>query len=152
MSKKLNKNKAYKQGVFSPIHPEKYRGSQPIFYRSSLELKAMRWMDGNPNILEWGSETIVIPYQSPFDGRVHRYFTDLNLKLKRKDGTTVKLLVEVKPSKFTVPPNNSKKNKKSLLYEKAMYAQNAAKWKAAKEWSTKHGYEFCILTEKHLSE
>lgn len=28
----------YKQGIFNPINPTKYRGSTPIVYRSQLEI------------------------------------------------------------------------------------------------------------------
>ena len=43
----------------------------------------MVYCDLNENILEWGSEEIAIPYRSPIDNRVHRYFPDFYVKLKR---------------------------------------------------------------------
>lgn len=66
-----------------------------------------------------------------------------------------KFLVEVKPSKQTVKPQqdtNSKKQKKNILYEQLMYIQNTAKWEAAKKWCRDRGYEFTILTEKELNK
>jgi hypothetical protein len=151
--KTLNKrNKDYVQGKFNPKLPEKYKGTFPIIYRSSMELKSMRWMDNNPNVLKWTSETVIIPYTSPADGKIHRYFTDLSCEMKMKDGTIKKLIIEVKPERQTVPPTeSSKKKRKTIIYERYNYAINCAKWEAAKNWCNKKGYIFLILTEKHLS-
>jgi hypothetical protein len=109
----------------------------------------MRWADHNPNILSWGSESIIIPYQNPLTGNVSRYFVDNNITLKTKDGTIKKYLIEIKPSIQTLPPKPCK-NTKSLLRRQAEYVKNRAKWQAAEAWSKKKGYEFTILTEKHL--
>ena len=42
----------------------------------------MVYCDNNPNILEWGSEEIIIPYKSPLDKKVHRYFPDFFIKYR----------------------------------------------------------------------
>jgi hypothetical protein len=146
------KNSNYKQGIFNPKNPNKYKGSLPIIYRSGLELKSFRYLDNNPNVLTWGSESIVIPYQSPADGKIHRYFVDLVAALKSKDGTIKKLLIEVKPEKQTRPPTiTAKKKQKTMLYEKYQWAVNQAKWDAAKNWCKAKNYLFIILNEKHLN-
>lgn len=146
------KNRNYTQGIFNPKNPQKYKGTFPIIYRSSMELKAMRWMDNNPNVLKWTSETIIIPYISPIDNKTHRYFTDLSCEMKMKDNTIKKLLIEIKPEKQTIPPTEStKKKRKTILYERYNYAINCAKWEAAKKWCHNKGYVFFILTEKHLN-
>lgn len=142
-------HRKYKQGTFNPSNPKKYTGTHPIVYRSGLELKMMGWLDKSSNILEWTSESVVVPYIHPKDGRVHRYFLDFSFKMKR-DGKLKKYLVEVKPSRQTKPPSN-RLSQKSYLYESATYAVNMSKWDAAKQWSKKHGYEFIIITEKHLN-
>ena len=73
---------AYK-GRFQPSNIEKYRGDhRNIIYRSLWERKFMVYCDRNENILEWGSEEIVIPYRSPLDGRIHRYFPDFYIKVR----------------------------------------------------------------------
>jgi hypothetical protein len=41
-----------------------------IVYRSLWERKFMVFCDRNANVMEWGSEEVVIPYRSPLDGRV----------------------------------------------------------------------------------
>ena len=64
-------------GIFRPSNIKKYRGDyRNIIYRSSWEKVFMRYCDKNSNILEWGSEETIIPYRSPLDQRIHRYFPD----------------------------------------------------------------------------
>jgi len=147
----MNKKRTskFKQGIFTPSYPEKYKGSTPIFYRSSYEIKYFRWCDHNPAVISWGSESIIIPYPNPLTGRLSRYFVDCNVTIKGKDGTIKKYLIEIKPSIQTMPPKPGK-NTRSLLRRQAEYVKNQAKWTAATEWSRKKGYEFCILTEKEL--
>ena len=55
-------------GRFRPSYPGKYKGDPTnIIYRSLWERKLMVWCDKNENVLEWGSEEIIIPYVSPID-------------------------------------------------------------------------------------
>jgi hypothetical protein len=150
MKPRLQKNDKYIQSLFNPQNPKKYRGKYPIIARSSMEIKAMRWMDNNPNVLSWGSESVIVPYQG-LDGKLHRYFVDIVCEMKRKDGNIEKFLIEVKPFKQTLPPTPSlRKSKKTILYESYQYSLNQAKWSAARTWCEKKGYKFWILTEKHL--
>ena len=67
--------KKWRQGVFTPTNSEKFIGSKAV-YRSGLELKFFRFCDTNPNVLKWGSENVVVPYKSPLDNRVHKYYVD----------------------------------------------------------------------------
>jgi hypothetical protein len=151
MNKKLGKkNRHYIQGLYSPKNPKKYIGTKPI-YRSLMELKAFRYLDNNPNVLSWSSESVVIPYTSPVDNRMHRYFVDLVAKLQTKDGVIKKLLIEVKPERQTMPPvESARKKQKTLIYEKYQYGINLAKWEAARNWCKSKGYTFIIMNEKHL--
>ena len=145
--------RAWKQGIFTAIHPSKYKGSHPIVYRSSLELHVMRFFDNASFVIEWGSETIIIPYVKPTDGKVHRYYTDFNVKMKDKAGVLHKYIIEVKPYKQTIPPtNHGNKKQKTLIYEQINYGINHAKWESAREWSKKHGYIFTIITEKDINK
>lgn len=144
----IGKNSKYRQGVFIPVNKEKFIGSK-AFYRSGLELKFMRFCDNNSNVVMWGSENVVIPYISPIDGKVHRYFVDNFVAIK--EGNNIKkYLVEIKPSKQTLPPTTKYKKKEHLIYEQSMFAVNQAKWQAAKEFCKKKGLEFLILTEKEI--
>ena len=108
----------------------------------------MVWCDKNENVLEWRSEEIIIPYVSPIDNRIHRYFPDFYIKGKTSSGTT-KYIVEVKPKAQTLPPKKGRKTKK-LLNEIATYGVNQAKWKAAREYCADRKMKFMILTEKEL--
>lgn len=146
----MKKNKSYRQGIFNPLNKEKYTGTFPIFYRSSYELKFQRWADSNPNVLTWGSESVIIPYQNPLTGRVSRYFTDFNITMRDKNGVIKKFLIEIKPHSQTLPPVQKNKKTKSLMYQQAEYVKNQAKWQAALEWCNKKNMSFVILTEKHL--
>lgn len=139
----------FKQGIFNPVNKEKYKGTLPIFYRSSYELRYSRWCDHNPNVISWGSETVIIPYSNPLTGNISRYFVDFNITIKTKDGTVRKYLVEIKPSIQTLPPKPGK-NTKALLRRQAEYIKNRAKWAAAEQYAKKQNKEFVILTEKHL--
>jgi hypothetical protein len=144
----IRQSSKYRQGVFVPVNKEKFLGLKAI-YRSGLELKFMRFCDNNPNVIKWGSENVVIPYISPLDGRAHRYFVD-NFVVIKEDNCVKKYLIEIKPSKQTLPPTTKYKKKEHLVYEQTMYLKNQAKWQAATEFCKKKGLEFLILTEKHL--
>jgi len=110
----------------------------------------MKWCDGNLAILEWGSETIIIPYISPIDKKVHRYFVDFFIKVLDKTGKIQKYLIEIKPEKFTKPPSIPKRKTKQFIDEVFQYGVNEAKWKAAFEYCEDRKMKFMILTEKDL--
>jgi hypothetical protein len=146
------KSRNFVQGVFTAQNVQKYKGKFPIIYRSSLELKVMRWFDSNINIITWGSESVIIPYQSPLDGRVHRYFVDFVVALKEKDGNIKKLLIEIKPYKQTLRPEATRNKKpKTMIYEQTEWVKNQAKWSAAEQYAKLKNYQFVILTEKHIN-
>ena len=141
---------AYK-GKYSPSYPRKYKGDPTnIVYRSLWERKFMVYCDLNENILEWGSEEIVLPYRSPVDGRVHRYFPDFYIKVKESTGRIKKMIIEIKPKRQCSPPSKPKKQTKGYLREAYEYAKNQAKWEAASEWCKDRGYIFKLFTEKEL--
>ena len=141
---------AYK-GKYSPSYPRKYKGDPTnIVYRSLWERKFMVYCDLNENILEWGSEEIVMPYRSPVDGKVHRYFPDFYIKVKESTGRIKKMIIEIKPKRQCSPPAKPKKQTKGYLREAFEYAKNQAKWEAASEWCKDRGYIFKVFTEKEL--
>ena len=151
MKRRKYKYSPYKQGVYNPVHRSKYIGVQTPVYRSSWELKFFRWCDRNPNVLEWGSESTIVPYVSPLDNRVHRYYVDGAIALK-EGNKIVRYLVEIKPYKQTQPPVDSKRKKqKTMIYEKTTYAVNQAKWQAAEKFAKKRNMQFIILTENELN-
>jgi hypothetical protein len=138
------------KGKFKPTHPEKYHGDvSKIIFRSTWELKVMRMLDTNVNVLNWASEELVIPYVSPIDGQTHRYFPDFVVKVRMPNSKIVIQVIEVKPHKQTMPPVGKRKTKR-LLLEQAHFAVNDAKWKAAREFCADRKWEFIVLTEYHL--
>jgi len=136
---------------YRPSYPNKYKGdSNNIICRSSWERKFCYWCDHNENILEWGSEEFWIPYRSPVDNKVHRYFPDFIVKVKEQTGNIKTYVIEVKPKRQTVQPKQKTKITKSFLYEARTYAVNQAKWKAASEWCKDRLLEFKVITEEEL--
>ena len=141
-------SKRYRQGVFIPKHQSKFIGAKAI-YRSGLELKFFRFCDNNKNILKWSSEDVVVPYVSPVDGKVHRYFVDNYIMVK--EGNVVKnYLVEIKPFRQTKPPTTKYRKKQHLIYEQKQWAVNTSKWESARKYAKQKGWEFIIITEKDL--
>jgi hypothetical protein len=138
-------------GKYRPSQPQKYKGDPTnVIYRSLWERKFMVWCDSNPNVLQWGSEEIVIPYISPLDNRVHRYFPDFYVRARTKTGGTEKFIIEIKPFKQTAPPQKQQRRTKRYITEVTTYAVNDAKWKAATEYCKDRRWQFKILTEKEL--
>ena len=139
------------RGKYYPSFPRKYKGDPTnIIYRSLWERKFMVYCDKNQNILEWASEEIAIPYRSPIDNRVHRYFPDFYMKVKETNGKIKNYVIEVKPAKQTKPPAKPKRQTKGYIREAYEYAKNQAKWKMAKEFCADRKWEFKVVTEKEL--
>ena len=139
-------------GKYRPRYPKKYRGDPTkIVYRSLWEKKFMNYCDITESVNEWQSEEFFIPYRSPLDNRVHRYFPDFLIKYQDNNGRRRIMVVEIKPKKETkMPTTNPKKRTKSWAYSVKTYAINQAKWKAAKEYCDDRNYEFKIMTEDDL--
>ena len=90
---------------YRPSFPSKYKGDPTnIICRSSWERKFCHWCDLNESIIEWGSEEFYIPYLSPVDNRVHKYYPDFIIKLRESSGKIKTYVIEVKPKKQTKPP------------------------------------------------
>jgi len=138
------------KGRFKPKNPKKYNGSADnIIYRSSWELRVMKYFDESPNIIWWASEELAIPYRSPVDQKMHRYFPDFIVKVHEKTGLVMTYILEVKPEKQTKVPVQKRKTQK-YLQEAATYAINQEKWRAADIFCQDHGWKFKVVTEKDL--
>jgi len=126
----------FKRGYYKPLNENKYQ--QPLDktmnsqqypeYRSSWELKLMKWCDSNADVEYWTTEPFAVPYVKPTDNQIHRYFPDFLIKFK--DGT--KWLIEIKPQNQWDDPIN------------------IAKWNSAKEFCLKNGLIFRVMGEKEL--
>ena len=141
---------AYK-GRFTPKNPRKYKGNpHNVVYRSLWERKFMVYCDTNEAVIEWGSEEIIIPYLSPWDGRIHRYFPDFYIKVKQANGSYKKMIIEVKPKKQCQAPTEPKRKTRRWYKETKTWGINSDKWKYADERCNNNDMEFKILTEDHL--
>lgn len=157
----------YHQGLFVPKNKDKlikansYGG---IYYRSSLENKIMIWLDSNDNILKWSAENLSIPYKkTEYNGvsksletTTHTYYPDIYYELKKSDGSISKVVAEIKPSSETcepkLPQNATAKQLKNFEYSLKMWNKNLSKWKYMIEYCERKGFDFIIITEKHLSK
>jgi hypothetical protein len=102
------------------------------------------------SVLKWSSEEVVVPYRSPIDNRIHRYFVDFCVTAKTETGEET-MLIEIKPKAQTKKPTVSeKKVTTSKMREIKNWAINSAKWEAATKYSTERNWEFKIITDKDL--
>lgn len=138
------------KGRFKPKNPLKYKGdAENIIYRSSWEVRVMKYLDENPSVIWWASEEMFVRYYSPVDNKIHRYFPDFLANVRRKDNSSITYMIEVKPEKETKPPVQKRKTKR-YIQESVTYIVNQSKWKAATEFCKDHGWEFKVVTEKDL--
>jgi hypothetical protein len=143
---------AYK-GKYKPTNPQKYVGdATKIVYRSLWERRCMKMFDSNKNIIKWASEEVAIPYRSPKDNRIHKYYPDFIVEQKNKRGEVEIVMIEVKPKKQTSPPVMPKSGRKtrSFVVESFQYAVNKAKWESAVKFCDYRGWRFVILTEDEI--
>lgn len=141
----------YHQGIYKPKNPKKYKGDPTgIVWRSSWEKVCCLWFDQHPKCIEWSSEEVVVPYVSPADGKVHRYFVDFSAKFIDGKNNVKSFLIEVKPHHETLEPKRGSKREKTFLTEAVTYAVNQAKWEAAEKYAEKIGSKFVVLTEYEL--
>lgn len=136
------------KGKYNPINPNKYQGKiSNITYRSMWERRFMKYCDLNANVLLWSSEELVIPYISPVDKKMHRYYPDFLINVKGQDGTKKTMVIEVKPKRETKAPKKKSRITPRYLNEMKTWTVNEAKWKYANEFCKDRDWEFKILTE-----
>ena len=142
----------YNQGFFKPLNPSKYKGDPTnIVYRSGWELRLMSRFDTHPEVVWWSSEEKCIPYRSPVDGRVHRYFPDFIINTRnKKSGKTETVMIEVKPFAQTQEPKKQNKITKKYINEVYTWGVNKSKWEAAEEYCRDRGWRFTVMTEKEI--
>jgi hypothetical protein len=134
----------FSKGVFQPKNPAKYVGNRPPTWRSSWEQVFMTFLDNNDNIMQWGSECVVIPYRHPLDGKMHNYIPDFLITYRTKNNTTRAELVEIKPRKQSII------EEKMSSKERAIVAINYAKWDQATKWAKRNGLTFRVITESDI--
>ena len=76
----------FAQGKFTLRHPEKYAGKKEPTYRSGWEFTFMQFCDNHPNVIQWASESISIPYKNPLTGKNTIYVPDFFMVYQDKRG------------------------------------------------------------------
>lgn len=137
-------------GTYNPANREKYVGETIPIFRSSWERRVMYFLDHNPNVIRWGSECVQVPYISPKDGKMHRYFVDFYAETVARGGGRDRVLIEVKPAKKLIPPKTTNRSKKTVVTETIEYAVNMAKFEAATAFAKANGMRFDIFTEDDI--
>lgn len=142
---------AYKN-IYNPTNKEKYTGEYPIIARSSWEQEFMTYLDHHPDVVEWASEPVKIPYSNPFPtarnpngGGQSIYIPDFLVTFLDKVGNQRTKLIEIKPLAQAAESRGRNSNALS-----ALRAKNEAKWGAATQWATRRGVDFLVLTEAEL--
>lgn len=139
------------KGFFTPKHPEKYAGDVTnIVYRSLWERNVMMKLDDWKEVLKWSSEELIIPYRFNLDNKIHRYFPDFLILVKRPDGKEVHIIIEVKPKARVLEPKKPKRLTKRYYGEMIEWQKNQSKWTAARAYCADRGWEFQILTEDQI--
>lgn len=134
----------FAQGIFKPNNPQKYVGSKTIKYRSGWEHAFMRFCDSNEHILQWASESVVIPYRHPLTGKMTNYIPDFLITYRTKNNKLCAELIEIKPKKQSVIEG------KMSQRDRAVVAVNYAKWDAATKWAKRNGLIFRVITEEQI--
>jgi hypothetical protein len=134
----------FAQGVYRVTNPRKYVGKREPRYRSGWELAFMRFCDTNDNILQWASESIVIPYRHPLTGKMTNYVPDFLITYRTKDNRMCAEVIEIKPKKQSVIES------KASARDRAVVAVNYSKWDAATKWCRRQGLQFRVITEDDI--
>jgi len=106
----------------------------------------MRYLDDHVQIERWSSEEFCIPYRSPIDRRMHRYFPDF--WVEKANGE--ELVIEVKPKQHLIPPKKPKRQTAKYLREMKTFVVNQRKFEVAQEYCKNKGMKFQIMTQDEL--
>jgi len=135
----------FAQGKFRLKFPEKYAGNRTPTYRSSWEYTFMKFCDEHPNVSQWASEAVKIPYRNPLTGKHTIYVPDFFIVYADKGGKQKVELIEVKPKNQSVRENLGRSRA-----NQAHYVINMAKWEAARSWCKQKGIFFRVITEEDI--
>lgn len=136
-----------KTGTFTPQHPEKFKGKYKPIYKSSLELRFMRYCDRNPKIIAWDYEGLHIKYldKSEKPEKIRNYHIDFVIYAQTSDGIK-KIWVEIKPSSEVKKPLNE-----SDIRGWKTWIKNQCKWKQATSTARANKADFKVITEQQLN-
>jgi uncharacterized protein YndB with AHSA1/START domain len=105
----------------------------------------MRLCDEHPNVYQWASESIKIPYRHPFSGKYTVYVPDFFIVYMDKDGKKHAEMIEVKPaSQMTMEGAGRSMGKRKQV------VINQAKWEAANAYARQRKIRFRVVSEEQL--
>ncbi len=130
--------------VFYPQNPGKYAGKTPPIARSSWELAVFNKFDLHPNVIQWASESVRIPYKNPLNGRMSMYVPDLLVVYVDKKTKRHIELIEIKPLRESIMEAATTNR------DRLAVVVNHAKWKAAYAFCQTRNMTFRVMTEKNL--
>jgi hypothetical protein len=102
----------------------------------------MSFLDHNPSIQQWSSESLKIPYRDPLTGKQTIYVPDFLVVYMDKTQKKHAELWEIKPANQTLIEKVGKNP-----YNQAQFVKNQAKWAAAAQWCQQQGIKFRIINE-----
>jgi hypothetical protein len=105
----------------------------------------MNKCDQHPDVIQWASESVKIPYQDPFTGKKRTYIPDFLIIFRDINGNKRGEILEVKPMRQTM--------KEAAKTKRDRYAVeiNTAKWKAAESYCKMYdNLQFRIMTEQQI--
>lgn len=135
----------FSKGRFILKNPDKYVGNREPLYRSSWEWHFMQMCDSHPNITNWASEGVKIPYLDPTTGRQTVYVPDFLIQYEDRYGKKKTELIEIKPANQMLKEKVGKNP-----YNQIQYVKNQAKWAAAGAWCKQNGILFRIINENDI--
>jgi hypothetical protein len=135
----------YAQGIFVPTQPQKYIGKHNPKYRSGWEFTFMQFCDKNKSIIQWSSESIIIPYIHPLTGKRTNYIPDFLVVYENKHGHQKAEIIEIKPKKQSLI-----ESRVASARDRAVVAINHAKWASAMAFCKQNGLTFRVITEDDL--
>lgn len=146
---KPRKNSRFHQGYVDATKCNKLYEScknEKIIYRSGLELQFIQFCESCPQVLQWGSEPIAIPYFNRLKNHMSTYYPDYIITIvktnKDNEKHVEKCIIEIKPYNQTIKPTEQ-----DSRWAKETWITNVDKWKAAQQFAEKHNMKFMIVNE-----
>ena len=146
----MGKYSRAKKSIYKPRNPKKWINEGKIQSRSGIEQKWFTFFDLNSSVISIASERIIIPYFDPVNNKQRKYYVDLIVKFRDKNGDIKIKLIEIKSYSESIAPKKPKRITNNYKSAVLTWITNQAKWEAATRFAIKKGWEFVVLTEKNL--
>ena len=146
----MNTYKGARRGRFTPSNSHKWVDSNNIQFRSGIEEKFFTLFDLSPSVISIASEKVIIPYFDEVRQKQRKYYIDLIVKFKDKQGNIQVKLIEIKSYSESIPPKKPKRLTEAYNNKVATWITNQSKWKAATAFAKQRGYDFVVLSERDL--